>query len=164
VLVGVSTLALGGVAYGAQQADAGSTPASISVPGCSTAVAPGPELAGVETSFLSGPVVPFGVAISSDSKSAFVSDAYDAIYMFSLTPGPPTVEKVDAFRLTDLQRYFQEPGIPSPLGLALTPDGRYLVAASASGAVVFKVAGLERKHSRWSSWFAGRFRTKWLAR
>jgi DNA-binding beta-propeller fold protein YncE len=158
-LVGVSTLAVGGVAYGAQQADAGSTPASISVPGCSTGVAPGPDLTNVETSFLSGPVVPFGVTISSDSKSAFVADASGAIYVYSLTSGAPTIDKVDSFRLTEQQRYFREPGI-SPLGLALTPSGRYLVAASASGAVVSKVAGLEKQHSRWSSWSAGTLRSK----
>jgi DNA-binding beta-propeller fold protein YncE len=45
----------------------------------------------------------------------------------------------------------------TPVGLALTPNGRYLVAASGTGAVVFHVAQLEKKRSPLSSWTVGSF-------
>jgi DNA-binding beta-propeller fold protein YncE len=123
--------------------------------GCSTAVASAPTLDTVQTFFSSGPLEPFGVAISPDSRTAFVADASGAIYAYSLGSGAPTVENVDSFRVTSTDGIPPQPGV-SPLGLASTPNGKYLIAADNNGgAVVFNVSHLEAADSHWSSWRTG---------
>ncbi len=157
-VVGILVLvpALGfGVTSGGPYAEAAPGPTAGSVPGCTTAVAPGPELSGVETRFLAGPLEPFGVAISSNSTLGFVSDASGAIYVYSLGPTTPATMAVDSFRaLVGDQRIDV-----TPLGLALTPSGRHLIAASESGAVVFDVARLEKSRAGLVSWTAGTLRS-----
>jgi DNA-binding beta-propeller fold protein YncE len=123
--------------------------------GCSTAVASAPTLGTVQTSFSSGPLEPFGVAISPDSRTAFVADASGAIYVYSLGSEAPTVEDVDSFRVTSTDGSPPQPGV-SPLGLASTPNGKYLIAADDNGgAVVFNASHLEEAGSHWSSWRTG---------
>ncbi len=158
VLVCVAALALG-VGVG-DSATAVADPMAETLPalGCSTMVATAPVVSGAKITFLTGPLEPFGVATSSDSKSAFVADASGAIYVYSLRSATPTVERVDSFRVTETDGIPPQSGV-SPLGLALTPNGRYLIAASGSGAVVFNAAHLEAKHSGWASWSLGTLRS-----
>ena len=113
--------------------------AAGSPPGCSTAVGAAPRLRGTSTTFVgtsgtSSPrssSAPFGVAVTHDGHTAFVADSAGAIDVFSLTGASPRLLKRDPMQ-------------GDPVGLALTPDGRELVAASGSGLVVFNVAALER--------------------
>jgi DNA-binding beta-propeller fold protein YncE len=102
-----------------------------------------------------GPLEPFGVAVSPDSRKAFVADASGAIYVYSLGSGAPAVENVDSFRVTSTGGIPPQPGV-SPLGVASTPNGKYLIAADDNGgAVVFNVSHLEEAGSHWSSWHTG---------
>jgi DNA-binding beta-propeller fold protein YncE len=129
---------------------------SVPAPGCSTAVATGPALSTVATSFVTGSEAPFGVAIAADGKRAFVADASGAIVVYSLESVTPKLEVVDSFRVNrDGQPAPPPLGGISPLGASLTPNGRYLVAAAGGGAVVLSVAGLE-KGSPMSAWTVGK--------
>ena len=111
-------------------------------PPCSTAVAPAPMLTGVTTRFVSGPVSPFGVALSRDNRHVVVADANGGLFLYSLTSSTLTRDRSDAL------------GGQSPLGLALTPNGRYLLAANGSGAMVFDMAHIDADSSA-SSWIRG---------
>ncbi len=123
--------------------------------GCSTAIAPAPTLDGVRAPLSSGPIEPFGVAISANSRSGYVADASGAVYVYSLQSPVPAVQDVDSFRVTSVDGIPPRPGV-SVLGLALTPNGRYLIAAdNRGGAVVFNVAHLAKQHSNWSAWHTG---------
>jgi DNA-binding beta-propeller fold protein YncE len=115
--------------------------------GCSTAVAPAPTLSTVQTRFIPGPIEPFGVAISPDSGHAFVTDAVGALYGYTISQSGLVSERVGSFRNQSL------------LGLALTRDGRYLIAAEGGGATVFNVARIEQPGSKSSSWILGRLRS-----
>lgn len=154
----VSTFAVVLPAVSGASVDADPMAVSTPAPPCSTAAATAPVLSNVATTFSSGPLEPFGVATSSKSHSALVADASGAIYVYSLRSSTPTITKVDSFRVSESDGIPPQPGV-SPLGLALTPDGRYLIAASGSGAVVFNVAHLREKHSGWASWVAGTLRS-----
>jgi DNA-binding beta-propeller fold protein YncE len=112
-------------------------------PGCSTAEAVGPTLSNVETSYDTQPEEPFGVAISADDRTAFVADASGAILVYSLASATPTLKEFDAFDVDPGDQRAPLRGL-APLGVALTPDGRDLIAAAGDGAIVFSVAGLER--------------------
>jgi len=142
VAIAVFTLALGTTAAGTSSAGALTTSSPNSLPPCTTAVASAPTLGHVQTHFVSGPVSPFGVAITSDSAHAFVADSAGALFVYSLTSTTLKAETKGSF-----------PG-QSFLGLALTPNGRFLVAAQGTGATVFDVARIER-HTSPSSWTRG---------
>jgi DNA-binding beta-propeller fold protein YncE len=134
--------------------------AAIQAPGCSTTVAAAPDLTDVGTDFVGGPEEPFGVAITADGRTGFVADASGAIVVYSLNGATPTLEEVDAFRTERSGQAAPPPfGGVSPLGLSLTPDGRYLVAAEGSGADVFSVAALERKGAPRFTWSVGQLRS-----
>jgi len=109
----------------------------------------------VATAFSGDALEPFGVAISSDSKTAFVADGSGAIVVYPLGT---TLQRgrVDSFRVDTRNSLSPPPaaGI-SPLGVALTPNGRYLVAAAGTSVVVFSTAALERKGTDLSDWEAG---------
>jgi DNA-binding beta-propeller fold protein YncE len=111
-------------------------------PPCSTAVARTPMLKAVATRFVSGPVSPFGVAVSRDNGHVVVADANGGLFLYSLTSSALTRERSEPL------------GGQEPLGLALTPNGRYLVAADGSGALVFDMAHIDADSSS-SSWLAG---------
>ncbi len=106
-----------------------------------------PTLSTVQTRFISGPIEPFGVAITPDSGHAFVADAVGALYGYTIGQSGLVSERVGLFRNESL------------LGLALTRDGRYLIAAEGSGATVFNVARIEQPGSKSSSWILGRLRS-----
>ena len=127
----------GAAASGGGASSAAAPPAAVAAvagaPGCSTATAPGPSLRGVATPMTPVPAAPFGVTVSRDGRWAFVAfNGLAAIGVFRITgPGDPSlVRRVNTA---------QQPG-----GEALTPDGRYLLAAdSADGAVVISVSRAE---------------------
>ena len=159
VRAAVGAIAAGSILFlspfigGTQEAHAAS---ALVVPGCSTAVAPGQALSNVKTSFVTQAEEPFGVAISANDETAFVADASGAILVYSLHSATPKLEDLDSFR----EPKVDQPAPPqfgrvSPLGATLTPNGRYLVTAAASGAVVFSVAELEKRGSRLSTWGVG---------
>ena len=72
------------------------------------------------------------MAVSKDNKYAFVAEAYGFLRTYSLASSTPTLVSSETVKG------------PRLVGLALTPDGRYLVGAIGSGAEVFDVARLER--------------------
>ena len=105
----------------------------ITAPGCSTAVAQSHTLADVRTDMISVPGSPFGVVSSrSGVWSFFTVDTTISASHGSLVPV--------------LDRQTSVPG--QPLGLALTHNGRYLLAADGSGAVVINVSNLEEMNSQ----------------
>jgi DNA-binding beta-propeller fold protein YncE len=115
-------------------------------PPCSTAEAPAPMLHDATTRFVSGPVAPFGVAVSRDNRHVVVADAHGGLFLYSLTSSKLTAERSEHL------------GGQSPLGLALTPNGRYLIAANGGGALVFDMARIDADGSS-SSWRGGTWRS-----
>lgn len=93
-------------------------------------------LRGVRTAMTSVPGAPFGVVVTPDDRWAFVS-AVGSIDVLRLGPGgslAPAVVRSIPVRAPE-----------RALGEALTPDGRYLLAASGTGgAVVISVARAEQ--------------------
>jgi DNA-binding beta-propeller fold protein YncE len=142
----------------------GTSPASASArplaaPSCSTAVAPAPARTDAHPILLSGPVVPFGVAISANSRTVYVADSTGAIYLYRLGPSGLVSTRVDSFRTSgDAAGSPQAPGL-SPIGLALTPDGHYLLAADNSGADLFNVHQLAQPGTTLALWHTGSFTT-----
>ncbi len=101
----------------------------VAVPSCTTAVAGAPILHGYETDFVSAPGAPFGVASSHNGRFAFVGGEFLQVY--SLASATPDLVREDSFADASFS------------GLAVSPNGRYLIAASGSGVMVFDVAQLE---------------------
>ncbi len=94
-------------------------------------MAPAPELSDVRTAFLAVSGYPFGVAAAPSGSWSFVSMIPTGIWVLSdRTFAPKRV------RLIHTQM--------NPAGETLTRDGRYLLAAAGSGAVVVSVARAER--------------------
>ncbi len=132
--------------------------------GCSDAVAPAPTLVHVESHLATGLLTPFGVAFGPGGKDVFTDSlvnpeqppsgpgpgrAASAVERYSVTPSGLARARVGTF-----------PDEPSMAGLAMSPDGRDLVAAAGSGASVFSVARMQQPRSRPSSWLLGSFTTK----
>jgi DNA-binding beta-propeller fold protein YncE len=99
---------------------------------CSTAVSSQRALSGISNRFVSTAPEPFGIASSSDGRFAFVSTGKPAIQVIGGLPSAPRAIRTVAV-----------PPQTTPLGLALTRDGRYLLAASGGGALVLSTARLE---------------------
>jgi DNA-binding beta-propeller fold protein YncE len=110
---------------------AGPVVSSVAAPGCSAASAPGPRLPAGLARLSSVPGDPFGVAVTADGRWSFVSlvpnGSRGAIGVFADTgsTGPRLVRQI--------------PVSGTGLGVTLTPDGRYLLAANGSGATVVSV-------------------------
>ena len=102
-------------------------------PGCSTATAASPLLRSVQTAMVNVPGNPFGVVVTPDGRWAFVA-VISAIEVLRLGPSLAPV-KVRTISL---------PAPDTVTGETLTQDGRYLLAASDSGAVVISVARAEQ--------------------
>ena len=102
---------------------------------CSTRVASAPRLGQVPTALVAVAGAPFGVVTAARGHWAFVS-----------APGGPA-GAVAVYQtgsaVPRLVRAIPLPAAAQPLGEALTPDGRYLLVASQSGAVVISVARAE---------------------
>jgi DNA-binding beta-propeller fold protein YncE len=103
------------------------------VPGCSTTTATAPALTGVPTGLESVPGAPFGVVVTADGRWSFVA----------LTgSGSVGVFGIRGARVPSLVRQVST-GV-QPVGEALTPGGRYLLAADGeNGAVVINVRRAE---------------------
>jgi DNA-binding beta-propeller fold protein YncE len=104
---------------------------SLPSPACSTATAPSALLKGVRTAMVAVHGAPFGVATASVGPWAFAAVSGDVdVLRTGSSLAPTVVRKI---------------GVPGyPAGLAVSPDGRYLLAAVGSGAVVIDVARAER--------------------
>src|SRR5271165_5713095 len=98
---------------------------------CSSAVARSRELS-TPVSFVRVGGTPFGVSVTPDGRWAFVVGTQGRVTVMSIQAGgiPRTVRTI---------------AMPGPaVGSALTDDGRYLLAASGSGATVVSAAGAEQ--------------------
>jgi len=130
---------------------------------CSTAIAPAPVLGHVETHYAYGLLAPFGVAFAPDAKHAFVDSLINpstppsrltpmmdagGISEYSVSPSRLVSDRLGSFRGKSL------------LGMAVSPNGRYLVAAGGSGASVFSVPRIEQLNSAPSSWLLGSFSSR----
>lgn len=131
--------------------------------GCSMATASAPALSGVDTHSAFTLLSPFGVAFSSDGNRGFVAvltnqgvrqpsigagHADGAIEEYDVTPAGLSSDRLGTI------------GGQEPLGLALTPNGRYLVAAEGSGATVLSVARIEDTKDPSSKWAVGTFSSR----
>jgi DNA-binding beta-propeller fold protein YncE len=124
-------------------------PASLTVPGrallspgCSTATAKSPLLTRVSTAMAPVSGDPFGVAVTPDGRWAFVANggSIDVLRTGSAL-APVTVATIPAQATSASAAAL---GVASLLGETLTPDGRYLLAATGGGAVVVSVARAEQ--------------------
>jgi DNA-binding beta-propeller fold protein YncE len=104
---------------------------SLPSPACSTVAAPATPLKGVRTALVSVHGAPFGVAGAPTGQWAFavVNNDIDVLRV-GKSLAPTVVRKI--------------PVNGFPAGLTITPDGRYLLAAAGSGAVVISVARAEQ--------------------
>ena len=130
---------------------------------CSTAIAPAPVLNHVEKHFASGLLTPFGVAFGPDGKHTFVDSLINPSTPPSgLTPmrdaGGISEYSVSASGLVS-ERVGSFPD-GSLLGMAISPNGRDLVAAGGSGASVFSVPRIEQPNSAPSTWLLGSFTSR----
>jgi DNA-binding beta-propeller fold protein YncE len=109
-------------------------PAAVALtpPGCVTASSTAPRLAGIHPQFVTLTGMPFAVTVTANGRWSFVSTGVGrSIDVLRADTG---LAPVLAHRVM----------VPAPVhGEALTPDGRYLLAASGSGAVVVRVARAE---------------------
>jgi DNA-binding beta-propeller fold protein YncE len=107
---------------------------TLTSPQFSTATARAPRLpaADVKIARVSGD--PFGVAVTPDGRWSFVS-----------SPGGPGGGGIGVFADagTGVPKLVRTIPAPMALGVALTHDGRYLLAATSTGAVVVSVAQAE---------------------
>jgi len=106
---------------------------ALASPGCSTSIAPSPQLSGVRTATTDVPGNPFGVAVTKDGRWAFVALQQSI-----------EVLRIGAALAPARVRVVALPQGSMALGLTLTPDGRYLLAASNAGAVVLDIARAEQ--------------------
>jgi DNA-binding beta-propeller fold protein YncE len=121
------------LAGGARTRGSGESPqtaGALVVPGCTTATARAPDLTGVPTATtaLAGP--PFAVAVTASGGYSFVT-----------TGNSVTVLRNAAGLAPAIVRAIGVPGASK--GVALTPDGRFVIAAAGSGAAVINVAAAE---------------------
>jgi DNA-binding beta-propeller fold protein YncE len=110
-------------------------------PGCSTATAKSPLLGGVRTAMVSVAGNPFGVAVTPDGRWAFVALGTSVeVLRTGAVLAPVKVATIDV----SLSAAAGLGGPGALLGVTLTRDGRYLLVASGSGAVVISVARAEQ--------------------
>lgn len=97
---------------------------TLTMPGCSTQVAPTRNLATVPTVMLALPGSPFGVVTTPDGAWSFVSLLSQIAVISDRSPGPTLVRTVPL------------PVGVQALGVTLTADGHTLLIASRAGVVV----------------------------
>jgi DNA-binding beta-propeller fold protein YncE len=137
-----------GQAHPQVRATATTTPApptrpggALTSPGCSTATAKSPLLSGVKTAMVSVAGNPFGVAVAPDGRWAFVALGNSVeVLRTGSSLAPVKVATIEA----PLPASAKLSGPGALLGVTLTQDGRYLLVASGSGAVVISVARAEQ--------------------
>jgi DNA-binding beta-propeller fold protein YncE len=133
-LVALVILGLGGTALAITHRPRPATPAraGLTAPGCVTASSTGPRLAGIHPQFVTLTGMPFAVAVTGNGRWSFVSTGMGRSI---------EVLRADAGLAPVLAHRIMVPA--SVHGEALTADGRYLLAASGSGAVVVRVSRAE---------------------
>ena len=133
-LVALVILGLGGTALAITYRPAPAAPAGagLTAPGCVTASSAGPRLTGIRPQFVTLTGMPFAVAVTGDGRWSFVSTGVGrSIDVLRAGAG---LAPVLAHRVM----------VPAAVhGEALSADGRYLLAASGSGAVVLRVTRAE---------------------
>ena len=133
-LVALVILGLGGTALAITYRPGPATPprAGLTAPGCVTASSAGPGLTGIRPQFVTLTGMPFAVAVTGDGRWSFVSTGVGrSIEVLRAGAG---VAPVLAHRIMVAAAVHGE---------ALSADGRYLLAASGSGAVVLRVTRAE---------------------
>jgi Protein kinase domain len=119
---------LAGGAYALAGRGSGHTPA-VALPGCTTALAKAPTLTGVRSAAVATSNGPFGV--TADGQYSFVDGGSTIdVYRAAGALAPALVRSITAGQ--------------GDKGATLTPDGKFLVVAGNSGAVVVSVAGAEQ--------------------
>ena len=109
----------------------GTLAVAVKPPGCTTAAAKPKQLSGVRTQNASVGGKPFGVAITSDGKYSFISTGNDVVVLDNRggSLAPAQVATI--------------PAQGAKKGEAITPNGKYLLAAAGSGAYVISVTEAE---------------------
>jgi serine/threonine protein kinase/DNA-binding beta-propeller fold protein YncE len=109
----------------------GTLTAAVKPPGCTTAAPKAKQLSGVRTQNASVGGKPFGVAITADGKYSFISTGNDVVVLNNHggSLAPTQVATI--------------PAQGAKKGEAITPDGKYLLAAANSGAYVISVPEAE---------------------
>ncbi len=109
----------------------GTLTAAVKPPGCTTAAPKAKQMSGVRTQNASVGGKPFGVAITADGKYSFISTGNDVVVLNnrggSLAPAPVATIPAQGAKKDE----------------AITPDGKYLLAAAGSGAYVISVPEAE---------------------
>jgi hypothetical protein len=133
------------------QTSAGAVPAlagrALASPGCSGATAPGRALGTAGTTSVAAGRSPFGVAATPDGRWAFATTlggsgavaASVEVLRLGVAKGVGSAPAVTVVRSVPLPSSAAD----APAGAAVTPDGRYLLVADGSGAVVLSVARAE---------------------
>ena len=136
-VVGIAAGVVLGLGGGTKKPPAGAakSPAAVlpalSAPGCSTAVAGATALSGVHSADVSVGSGPFGVVTTPDGQFSFVTLANAVAVLSDGSSLAPTLDRV-----------LPAPGATG--GEQLTNDGKYLLVAANSGALVFSVADTEQ--------------------
>jgi DNA-binding beta-propeller fold protein YncE len=132
LLAGGGAYALAGHGHGGGGHGAGkvTAPPAPSLPGCTTATATAPALTSVRSATAAIGGSPFGIAGTSDGKYVFVSVGNAVEVLSTNSALAPTLVRTIGANHADK-------------GAALTHDGKFLVAAADSGAVVIDVAQAE---------------------
>lgn len=130
----VATLALlSGCGGSGRQAPRGGVP-SPSVAPCPTATATEVPLVGVRAATVSVPGQPASVLVTRDGRWSFVSSATAIVVLANGSLAPSVIARVP----------LPASVADGPHGLALTANGRYLLVAAGSGAVVIDATRAER--------------------
>jgi serine/threonine protein kinase/DNA-binding beta-propeller fold protein YncE len=127
-------LLAGGGAYalGAHDKPGASTALrSLSPPGCTTKVAHAPVLTGSQPSTVSTGGQPFGIAVAPGGEFSFVTTGSAVVMLRNAGSAAPTVVRTIAVPGANHSETF-------------TPDGKYLLVASGSGADIINVAEAEQ--------------------
>jgi len=136
MMVALAALLILGVAGTAVAITRGTHRAVAAMPGCvtATATASAPRLGAVHPRFVTLAGMPFAVAVTGNGRWSFVStgDGHSIDVLRSGGGGAPPVP-------------VRSIGLPAAAqGEAITPGGRYLLAATGSGAAVVSVARAEQ--------------------
>jgi DNA-binding beta-propeller fold protein YncE len=123
-----------GLAGGTYAVARGGGTVTLSPPGCLTSNASAPLLGKIRTNLVRVPGQPWAVAVTADGRWSFLS--------LTSPSGSSIAVMRDGTGLSpSLARSIAVDG--TPRGEVITPDGRYLLAADGSGAVVINVAMAE---------------------
>jgi DNA-binding beta-propeller fold protein YncE len=106
---------------------------SLPSPDCSTETARAPRLHSARTAMVNLPGTPFGVVVTPDGRWAFVT-LINSVEVLRLGPSLAPVKV----------RVIPLPAASPAEGETLTADGRYLLAAAGSGAVVISATRAEQ--------------------